>query len=107
MSTKHCESEHCGSENCCVDTLLDIDSETLENFTKLCEEQLNHSVGECSFTIWLDECRSIKSVEDLQTLLGKCLLNEIIVQVILNKLESMEEVVEGMEELNDQLRTPG
>lgn len=72
----------------CVDIEIDFSKETITRLGVLCKEKLEPIIGdECSLGLLSED---VDNIDDLQRLLGKCLLNSIMVEALKEQIERDE-----------------
>ena len=69
---------------------IDVSEELLYHLIQRIEDFLTDVLKPCSFNIWEERREFITTVEQLSCLLGECVLNDLIVEVIEKGIEIYE-----------------
>ncbi len=80
MSTKDLDREYSEIE-------IDMDTKLLIMLIEKADEFLYKSVQSHSYSIWEDNFLGIETVYDLHTLVGECLINDILIDAICTGLD--------------------
>ncbi len=62
---------------------IDVSDDLMDMLLRRTARYLKDRVKPCSWDIWGQKCGEVEDVQDLQTLLGECLINDQLVEAII------------------------